>query len=174
MLNKFILIIVLTFSTSVFSQYIKVTPEGLRDVNLKPYIVLDFPGKSAAELFESSLLFVNERFQNPKEVIASEITNKKLRFSEHTTMRVTNGGVKVTVNITYDIDLDFKEGRVKYEIVNLDMGAFAFKGSIWKTYPIWNEKNGKLRLEEEKNELEELFNKGISLYVNSINNESDW
>lgn len=177
MLKKLLLTIMVLLPVVASAQYLQVTPEGLREKGTdNTYNVLDFPGKTASELYSASVLFVNEVFKNPDHVIKADVKDKKIRFLQTTEMKVSNGPIKIPVTITFHNDLSFKDGKVKYEVVALDMGMFNFKGNIWKGYPIWNEKNGKLRLEEEKNELEAYFNAVIKEYVDYINKgeSDDW
>lgn len=178
MFKKLLLTIAVLLPFVASAQFLKVTPEGLKSSEgNNTYNVIDFEGKTASELYDASVMYVNETFKNPELVIKANIKDKKLRYSQMTTMKVSNGPIKIPVDITFHNELSFKDGKVKYEIVALDMGMFNFKGNIWKGYPIWNEKNGKLRLEEEKNELEAYFNGVIRDYVLSIkdnNNNDDW
>ncbi|MDM1502271.1 DUF4468 domain-containing protein [Myroides marinus] len=170
MFKKLLLTIMVLLPVVASAQYLEVTPEGLKEKGTNnTYNVLDFPGKTAEELYNASVLFVNEKFKFPEKVIKADIKDKKLRYSENTAFKVSNGGIKVTVDITFHNELSFKDGKVKYEVVALDMGYMKFKGGIWSSYPIWNEKNGKLRLEEEKNALEYYFNSLIKEYVDYIN-----
>ncbi|WP_353158441.1 hypothetical protein [Myroides odoratus] len=175
-MKKLLLLFAVLLTNVTFAQHFEVTPEGLKSkTNQEPYLVLDFEGKTASELYDAAVLFVNETFKNPNHVIKSDIKDKKLRFSQMHQMRVSNGGAKIPVDIRFDNELSFKDGKVKYEIVALDMGMLQFTGNIWKCYPIWNEKNGKLRLEEEKNELEAYFNVIVQQFVDAVNtNDDEW
>lgn len=173
-MKKLLLFIAMLLTNLTFAQHFEVTPEGLKSKSSQePYLVLNFEGKTANELYDAAVLFVNETFKNPNHVIKSDIKDKKLRFSQIHQMRVSNGGAKIPVDIRFDNELSFKDGKVKYEIVALDMGMLQFTGNIWKCYPIWNEKNGKLRLEEEKNELEAYFNVVVQQFVDAVNTKDD-
>jgi hypothetical protein len=96
-------------------------------------------------------------------------------------LKVNNSGVKLDVSATYTTELRFKDGKVRYEIVVLDMTAdnggrnVFFKGSIWKGYPIYNNKD-ELRLEETKADLENYLNfqvKAVSEFLNGKKSEKD-
>ena len=82
----------------------------------------------------------------------------------------------------YTTELRFKDGKVRFEITSLSITAdnggrsVEFSGSIWKGYPIYNQKNGDLRLPETKAEIENYFNaqvKTISDFLNGKKSEKD-
>lgn len=175
-MKKLFLYTLLLFPLFATAQYLEVTPEGLRAKDSKnSYVVLKFKDKTASELYDKAVLYINEKYKSPEHVIKSDIKDVKLRFIQRTTMRVNNSGAKIPVDIEFQNELSFKDGKIKYEITDLDMGGLTFSGSIWKGYPIWNEKNGKLRLEAEKNELENYFNGQIKEFDLYVKNETeDW
>lgn len=161
------------------AQFIKITPEGIKNLNSdSDYVVLNFENQDARSLYNKSVAYVNQKFKNPNYVIKSNIIDKSLRYSDYKVdgLRVQNGMAKINVDIKFDNDLSFKDGKVRFEFVDLNLGGITFKGNIWKGYPIWNEKNEKLRLEEEKKELELFFNSVIQEYFDYVNNNTndDW
>lgn len=175
-MKKLITLLLLTVTCTVSAQYIKVTPEGLKDTKEEQsYVILDFENQSAEDLYSKSILFVNQRFKNPEHVIKSNVENKMLRYSDYKPngIQVLNGMVRIPVDVKYQVELGFKDNKVKFDIVSLDMGGLNFKGNVWKGYPIWNEKNSKLRLEQEKNELEAYFNAIVVEYVEYMKNNND-
>lgn len=180
-MKKLITSILLTVAFYANAQYIKVTPQGLKDNNEeKSFVVLDLQNQTQADLYNKSVKYVHQSFKNPEKVIKSDLPNESLRYVSYKPngMKVSNGGAKIPVEIKYAVQLDFKDNKVRFEIVDQDFGGFNYSGNIWKGYPIWNEKNGKLRLEDEKNELESYFNVVISDYYNYLNGGStkneDW
>lgn len=180
-MKKIITLFAIITSFIASAQYYKVTPSGLRDNSeQKDFLVLEFPAKSKADLYNASLKYVHQTFKNPEHVIKSNLKDESLRFVSYKPngMKVNNSGAKIQVDIKYTIQLEFKDGKIKYEIVDQDFGALTYTGNIWKGYPIWNEKNGKLRLEDEKNELENHFNAIVTHFNDFINGKSsqnnDW
>lgn len=178
-MKKLITLLLLTVAYTANAQYIKVTPEGLKDAKEEQsYVVLDFENQSAEDLYGKSVLFVNQRFKSPEHVIKSNVANKMLRYSDYKPngIQVLNGIARIPVDVNYQVELGFKDNKVKFDIVSLDMSTFTFKGNVWNSLPIWNEKNGKLRLEQEKNELEEYFNAIVVEYVEYMNGntQDDW
>lgn len=174
MKNIFTLLLLFVVFTSN-AQYFKVTPKGLMNqTEDKTFAVLEFPNQTKADLYAKAVKYIHQAYKNPERVIKSDLKDESIRFvSYKDDMKVSNGGVKIPVEIKYAVQLEFKDGKIKYEIVDQDFGGLTYSGNIWKGYPIWNEKNGKLRLEEEKKILEAHFNAEAQLLVNFINGKSD-
>jgi hypothetical protein len=111
--------------------------------------------------------------------------NEYLRFETYVGQltKVNNSGVKLDISATYTTELRFKDGKVRYEIIELDMTAdnggrnVYWKGSIWKGYPIFNNKD-ELRLEETKTDLENYFNAQVNTMSDFLNDKKskkdDW
>lgn len=174
MKNIFTFFLLIAVSTAK-AQYFKVTQKGLMNqAEDKSFAVLEFPNQSKTDLYAKAVKYIHKAYKNPDEVIKSDLKDESIRFiSYKDDMKVSNGGVKVPVEIKYAIQLEFKDGKIKYEIVDQNFGMLTYTGNIWKSYPMWNEKNGKLRLEEEKNQLESHFNTEAQLLVNYINGKSE-
>lgn len=178
-MKKILSLFLLSIAFNVHAQYFKVTPEGLKDTNEdKTYVVLEFPNQTKEEVYTKTIKYIHQSFKNPEHVIKSDLKNESVRYVSYKVngLRVSNSGVKVPVDIKYSVQLEFKDNKVKFEITDQDFGMLKYTGNIWKSYPIWNEKNGKLRLEEEKNELENHFNTIAQQYVDFVSgkNNNDW
>lgn len=173
------------FLCSVFgySQELEVTPNGFKDKLDKEnsYVVIKVTDKSANELYTNAIRYVNQIYKNPEEVINGKIENKLLKYETYVPQftKVNNSGAKLVVSMKYTTELRFKDGKVRYEVTSLSITAdnggrsVEFSGSIWKGYPIYNQKNGKLRLPETKKDLENYFNSRISDLFESLSGESD-
>lgn len=181
---KKVLFLFLLLPSFLYAQQFEVTPNGLRDANdlEKSYVVLEFKGKTAMELYEKSLGFVNENLKNPKESIKVQTEDEYLRFSTFNpnVFKYNNSGAKFPVAFRYDTDLRFKDGRIRYEITDLTMETekypVPFSGSKWNTYPVY-ERNGKLFKESAKKEIEDYFNVMIKIFQDYINGDievDDW
>jgi predicted nucleotidyltransferase len=155
-----------------FSQEFEVTQNGLKDKsNIEnAFVVIDAPDKENTELYQNAIKYVNENYKNPDEVIKGETENEYLRFETYVPQftKVNNSGVKLEVSMKYTTELRFKDGKVRFEITAISITAdnggrsVEFSGNIWKGYPIYNEKNGDLRLPETKTEIENYFNNKVS------------
>ena len=180
-----------TFLLSTFiglSQEYVVTPDGFKDKsNIEnSYLVIELPDKSTAELYQNAIKYVNVNYINPKEVILGKIENEYLRFETYVPQftKVNNSGAKLDVSMKYTTELRFKDGKVRFEITAISITAdnggrsVEFSGSIWKGYPIYNQKNGDLRLPETKTEIENYFNSKVNEITNFLldkkTEEDDW
>lgn len=186
-MRNLFLLMVLTASAHVYGQAYTVTPDGLRDKsdNEKTYLVLEADGLSATQLYDNAIKYVNEKYKDPEEVIKGKTEGEYLKFDTHISNFIVynNSGAKMPIQATYTTELRFKEGKVKYEIVSLEMKAktanyyVLFTGGLLEGYIIYK-KNGKLFKEEAKTDIENHFN----IYVFDLlkflqgdnNSDSDW
>jgi len=174
-----------------FSQEYEVTPNGLKDKsNIEnAFLVIETPDKTASELYQNAVKYVNENYKSPDGVIKGKTENEYLRFitSVPQFTKVNNSGAKIECSMKYATELRFKDGKVRFEITSLsitaDKGVAAgtrvcFSCSIWKGYTIYNQKNGKLRLPETKSELENYFNNEVTELKNFLldkkTKKDDW
>lgn len=168
------------------SQTFVVTPNGLRDSkNIeKSYVVITKEGKSAKELFDNSLKYINKAYKNPEEVIKAKIDGEYLKFNTYVPgfTIVDNLGTSLPINAKYTVELSFKDGRIKYEVIELTMSAstggynIIFSGSPFEGYPIFNKK-GELKREETKQDIENHFNaviKDFSKELGGDKQEDEW
>ncbi len=169
-----------------FSQEYEVTPNGLKNKsNLEnAYLVIKIPNKTPSELYINAIKYISEKYTNPDKAIKSKIENEYLRFETYVPQftKVNNSGAKIEVSMKYTTELRFKEGKVRFEVTEVDITAdnggrkVKFSGSIWKGYPIYK-KNGKLRLPETKSEIENYFNNQITEIKNFLlgkTQKDDW
>ncbi len=171
-----------------FSQEFEVTPNGLKDKSNveNTYVIIETPNKSVTELYQNAIKYINENYKNPEDVIKGKTQNEYLRFETYVPQftNVNNSGVKLDVSMVYITELRIKDGKVKFEITSLSITAdnggrsVEFSGSIWKGYPIYNQKNGDLRLPETKAEIENYFNTKVAritdFLLNKKTKKDDW
>ena len=188
MKKQLLLLSLLLLNHIGFSQKYEVTPNGLKDKsNIEnAFLVIEAPEKSIAELYQNAIKYINENYKNPDEVIKGKIENDYLRFETYVPQftKVNNSGAKLDVSMTYTTELRFKDGKVRFEIIALSITAdnggrsVEFSGSIWKGYPIYNQKNGDLRLPETKSEIENYFNTNVNEITNFLldkkTEKDDW
>ena len=186
-MNRILTLSFLFLTCISFAQEFEITPNGLKDKSdaENGHVVIDAKDKKADELYKNAIKYVNEKYKNPEEVIKGQTENEYLRFETYVGQltQVNNSGAKLDISATYTTELRFKDGKVRYEIIELDMTAdnggrnVYWKGSIWKGYPIYNKKD-ELRLEDTKADLEKYFNaqvKVISDFLNDKKSEkNDW
>lgn len=181
-----ILLVLVGISLTTNAQKLIVTPSGLRDSldNQKPYIVIEADSLTSQKLYNNAVKYISEKYKNPKEVIRSQIESEYLKFETFVSDFIVynNSGINIPIQATYTTELKFKKGKVRYEIVALDMKAQSynykvlFSGGFLEGYIIYKN-NGKLFKEKTKLDIENYFSKEISILVKYLKGESktdDW
>lgn len=184
----FVIASVILCSFTAHAQFFSVTPEGLRSTEKSEntFVVIPIEGFSAHRLFERSIMFVNERRKDAKESTKGQIADEYLRFStfEPNFIMYPNGpGVKVPIDATYDIDLKFKDGKIRLEFVDVLMKGsrnnkyqVLFSGGLFSGYIIFK-KNGDIFKESVKEDIEKYFNAVVNdlvEYIKGDKKNNEW
>jgi len=185
-MKNLILILSLTFCTQIFGQKYVVTPNGLRDEKdlEKTYLVLETGSLTAKQLYDNAIKYINEKYKNPEEVIKGKTDSEFLKFETYVPdfLLYNNSGVKIPIQATFTTELRFKDGKVKYEIISLEMKAKSgnyqvlFSGGLFEGYIIYK-KNGKLFKKETKADIENYFDTyvvGLLEYLKGENKSNNW
>jgi hypothetical protein len=164
-----------------YGQEFTITPDGLKDKsnNEKTFVVLNVEGKTAKQLYDNAILYVNTIYKNPSAVMRGNIINEFLSFATHTNTFYMDAFIKRNIDVEYITSLTFKDGKVKYEIQELDMVcnqtrpqlSLSFSGSSIFQYSIYNN-SGKLRKEDTKKDLEDYFNSNIIIMKKYLDGKS--
>lgn len=126
-------LLLLLFVTSIFqlnAQEFKtrtlVVEEGANAAKgtfqyLKPMMVLEAEGTST-ELYQKAINWVNETYKNPEEVIKGKVEGDYLRLEGFTSSLLQQNviGVMYYYDVRYTIQVNFKDGRFKYEITKME------------------------------------------------------
>jgi len=181
-MKKIILLSLIAISTLSYSQKLSVTPNGLRDVNdnEKTFVVINAEGKTAKQLYDNALKYINKNYKSPDDVIKGKTDGEYLKFITHVSnfLVVNNSGAKIPIDADYTIELSFKDGKAKFEIIALDMYAqtggykVLFTGGAFDGYPIYNKK-GDLKRPDTKTEIETYFNSQINSITEFLLGKSD-
>ena len=190
-LKALILLLFTLISTSSFAQSFVVLPDGLRDAlnTENSYLVLDAENLDANQLYKNALKYIANNYGNPDEVIVGQIEGESLTFKTYIKDFITykNSGVKVPISARFTTKLDFKEGKVKYEIMKLEMPQ-ANASSMEKSFPVLfsggmmsglivYKKNGNLFKPQTKTDIENVFNgivAELSAALKGESKEDDW
>lgn len=192
-MKNLIYLLLLMVSITSYGQKFVVTPNGLRDGNdnEKTFLVIEIKGFDSKQLYDKSVKFINEKMANPKECIKSQIENEYLRYNNNVSnfMYYNNGGAKLSIAANFAIELRFKDEKIKYEIINLEMieddircinnkmhQSVLFSGGIFQGYVIYNKK-GTLFKEEAKQDIEIFFNSIVKEFIDYMkgeNKNSNW
>jgi len=157
-MKKLILLSMIFFCSFSYGQKFILTPNGLRDsLNIeKSYVVINVEGKTAKQLYDNALKFINKSYKNPSEVIKGNTESEYLKFVTHDPDFLTLKSLGMTLiwGGSYTTELSFKDGKVKYEIINLEMrdeingtGTFPLKGGIFKNDGTVRKKDAKSQVE---------------------------
>jgi len=178
-------------SVIAFSQSLKVTPDGFMnaDDDTKEYLVINVEGKTAKELYTNAVNYIQRTYKNPDDVIKGTVENEYLSFNSYSGNigKMSNGFNWRNLEATYTIRLDFKDEKVKFELLNLDMFtymsgdripvALKMKSSFgWGIY----KKNRKFqikKMEQTKGDMENYFNSFIQQLKVGLTNagkSEDW
>ena len=181
------LLLLLLFSTSLFSQELTVTPDGLRDASniVKSYVVINTPNKTAEQNYNNVLKYINKTYNNPKEVIKKNIPFEYLKYDTFVTdfLIVKKGIAKISNDAKFSIEISFRDDKVKLEVTSLKIynkSAYEvlFSGSSLTAFTIYNKKKTKLRLPETKEDIEVYFNNIIDnvkrYLLENVTDENDW
>lgn len=176
------LCIAIAFSVAVCGQSFVVTPDGLKDSQdqEKTFVVINVEGLTAKQLFDNAMKYINKNYKNPENVIKGETESEYLKFITHVPnfLVVKNTGAKILIDANYTTELSFKDGKVKYEIIELDMYnpehgyKVLFSGGAFDGYPIYNKK-GDLKRPDTKKEIEIYFSAEISKLVETFKGKKD-
>ncbi len=183
-MKKIIFIALIALNFQVNAQNYKVKPEGLINAidSTKTYVVLPIENKTAKVLYEETLKYINKNYKNPEEVIKGKVENEYLKIVTYepkfTELKV--GYNRIPWNIKYIVELNFKDGKVKYEVIEIEIKNEAdytllFQGSGMSFYIY--KKNRELKMPDAKTNIEEYFNnkiKSLSEFLQGKTTEDKW
>jgi|GEM_PF-5415442 len=153
---------------NICNAQLKLTPKGLVDKNApqKDYIVLSIPGKNKVELFKASLSFFNSAFAEPEKNVSS-IENESINV-----IGIDNGIVSSVIT-EFGFNLEFKDDKIK---VNPSYSLYNYSNVNGnKIYYEVYTKKGVLKKVNDKQRLEEFFNKFIALFKKEVEKKvEDW
>ncbi len=169
----------------LFGQKFIVTPEGLRDSSNieKSYVVIEIEGKSAKQLFDNAKRYIIQTYKNPDVVQKGTIENEYIKFKTYIPYiaSINTGLSKLKYDANYFTEIYFKDGKVKLEVVNLEIMTagvplnFKPKGALGG-WSIFNNK-GELKQETAKSEIENYFSvliNSLSSYLKGTQDSKDW
>lgn len=179
-MKRLILLLLTALCTLTYGQKLVVTPDGLRDANdnEKTFVVLNAEGKTAKQLYDNAINYINKNYKSPDDVIKGKTEGEYLKFVTHVSkfLLVITARAKILIDADYTLELNFKDGNVKFEVISLDMYNTAgykvlFAGSTRKGYLIYNKK-GELKRPDIKTEIENYFNSKINSLTEFLEGKS--
>ena len=124
----YIVLAIISATNLSFGQESKftLTKEGLTD-----YIVTPIENKTAIQIYKKTLEWIAKTYKDPKEVIKAEIENDYIRIegSSNSLICINAAGSKICNPTKYLIEISVKEGKYKFDIVNLSQ--FSSQSNSW-------------------------------------------
>ncbi|MCT4135074.1 DUF4468 domain-containing protein [Elizabethkingia anophelis] len=110
---------------SLFSQG---TQFLINDDGLSKYVVTEVNNYKKEDLYNKTIEWINRYYKNPKEVIKGTIINDYIRiegYSDNAFRRPAIGGV-VNNPLKYQIEVSFKDGKYKFEVISMEIKNYMF------------------------------------------------
>ena len=186
-MKKIVLLVAFLVAPALaFCQYFELTPDGMKSSadDGKNFVVLEFPGKTQAELFDLARNYIVSAFNSAKDVMSE---SRPAILSANAVLPCTfKAGFNYDALVSYKYGLAFKDGRIK---VDFDVLAFSLppqsknpKFSIglvasgFGSYGVFK-KNGAVSSAPTKEAIEACANsltQGLSDAITGGNVENDW
>ena len=102
------------------AQEFEVTPDGLKEkTSGKDFAVIEVQGKTASELYNNAVKYINVSYKNPKEVIKGDVKDDFIKWETFVPNigTIKNSFVTVPADALITVQLSFKDGKAKYEVV---------------------------------------------------------
>lgn len=121
-MKKIIFIFFILFCNLSFGQSFIVTPNGLRDAQdlEKSYVVIKVDSMTARQLYDNAMRYIAFNYKNPDNVIKSKVEGEYLKINTRG-INICVIGKQTLVDGKYTTEISFKDGKVKYEIIELEM-----------------------------------------------------
>lgn len=93
------------------------TKDGITD-----YLVVEVPGKTAAELYQQTISWINTYYKTPEKVIKAKIENDYIRIEGFAqSLIVFNVIGKTRYDGLYQLEISFQEGKYKFDVISVDL-----------------------------------------------------
>ena len=189
-MKRIVLLLMVFIPYIGFSQFI-LTKDGMVDEKdqSKNYLVYNFEGKTASELYVSVLTALTSHYVSAKDAL-SKVEGKIISINgiEQNGICYGNfmGGCNRKFDLEYTMTIDFKDNKIRINtpIIGKTKGdsfnnnntySLVGGGGMFGTYSTFN-KEGKLKDESSKKSIEMFFNTLIQNVVNSVKKQDkdDW
>lgn len=167
-------------ATSLMAQNtFELTPEGFK-TNKESFIVVEFPEKTANELFTSAKLYLTSFYKSSKDVI-SQVEDKMITLNGFQPKYVRRNSMHV-FDIDYNFTIQFKDGKIRFDAPTFELTTYS--NHKQKLHLVWGKlsldgsnlgiygKKNKLKSKKAKEDLEMFFNKIIEGIIASCNKEA--
>ena len=154
---------------------------GYQEKGLNDYVVTNVEGKTANEIYNSTLNWVKETYKNPDEVLKATIEGKKIRLSG-VASNLLIVKKKYPFPLKYTAEIAVKDGRYKFEIFSIENPPNEYgSGADYKNIEDFKTKKFNIKnFGESANRIENYFNdlnKSLKNYIESgslSKSDEDW
>lgn len=167
-MKKIITIFTLLYSFLSFGQEkeFTFTKSGLSD-----FVVTESEGKTQIELYKKCTDWVSLTYKNPKEVIKAKIENEYIRIEGFSNDIVCyNYMGKRCSDTKYEIEISFKDGRYKFDVLSISELNNMSKSISWTNFEI----NNPVAIYDKKGEIKKSYKyipEMVPAYFNNLNLE---
>ncbi|MFD1294678.1 SHOCT domain-containing protein [Lutibacter holmesii] len=172
MKNQILLVISFLISGIIFSQDIpqlKLTKTGVAPIEL------EFEKLNSTDIYNKTMLWVQETFKNPKDALKENLINEKIKLQgfQHNAWWYKSMGIKNVNHMQYTVQINIKNNNVLFEYT---VGEFyIFEGpEAQYDYRMFFKKDGSTRKQyvDAVTSLELTMNKLLVSYYNYISGKS--
>lgn len=131
-MKKFVFLFTTTLiSTTLFGQ--DATPQQQappteftvnKEQELTDFLVISCEGKTKEELYKKTMEWISKTYNNPSEVVKAQVENDYIRFQGISKKEYCfKNMITVCEDIKYQIEISFKEGKYKFDVLELQSGS---------------------------------------------------
>lgn len=104
---------------------------------LTDFVVTSCDGKTQSELYNKCLDWISVTYKNPSQVIKSKIENEYIRIEGFSSDIVCYSYMgKRCSDTKYEIEISFKEGRYKFDVLSISEFNNMSKSMLWTNFEI--------------------------------------
>jgi hypothetical protein len=155
-----------TFGQNEHSEKFEYSESGIND-----YIVTKVENKTTNEIYGKTINWIKETYKNPDKVIKMEIENEKVRINGVASDLLFVK--KMSFNLDYVIEISFKDGKYKFELVSLST-----EGADYKKIPNFKTDNKLIKnFGDSPNKIEAYLNnlnENLKNYILGQKKKEDW
>ena len=142
-----------------------------KEQQLTDFLIIPCEGKTKEELYKKTIEWISKTYNKPSEVIKAQVENDYIRFQGISKKEYcTKPMVLICEDLRYEIEISVKDGKYKFDIVNLESAETNKYGNIisWSDVTF---KKGWMKFKnngEVRDQYKDTMPK-IARYINSLN-----
>lgn len=164
MVKRFLFLLIIGFSTTIFSQGDKFKLDEKSPIFPNQYVVLKVDSLSVKNAYNKTLEWIGITYNKTDEVIKAQLKDKYIGIKGSGKLYYVQAlGIGNFYDTRYGITFTFKEGKVKFEVTKMsayfpptDLTSGRWMDVIYQNKDLYR-KNGKLRKSKKKS-YDVLFN----------------